>query len=66
MNFLIELACTYGDGPEAPSIFLTSDGRVVLQGRKVSEADRQALRLPDDTALISIDRGTIHAIKEML
>lgn len=66
MYFRVELACKYGDNSETPSIFLTSDGRVVLQGREVSEADRQALMLPGDAALISVDRSLIRAIKDML
>jgi hypothetical protein len=38
---------------------------VILQGRPVSEAERQALALGDG-ALISVDRKLICAIKEML
>ncbi len=48
------------------SIYLTKDGRVVLQGRAVSEQERAELDLPQDAALISIDRSLIKAIKEML
>ena len=48
------------------SIFLTKDGRVVLQGRSVPPEERAALDLPADAALISVDRALIAAIKEML
>lgn len=50
----------------ASSIFLTKDGRVVLQGRAVSPEERSALDLPQEAALISVDRALIMAIKEML
>jgi len=50
----------------ASSIYLTSDGRVILQGAAVSPADRQALALPLDGELISVDRRLIRAIKDML
>ncbi len=57
-----------GDDEEtaASSIYLTSDGRVILQGAAVTPADRQALALPLDGELISVDRRLIRAIKEML
>lgn len=70
MTFRIELVWqgsdTADDGGAPSSIYLTKDGRVVLQGREVSEQDRAALDLPADAALISIDRALITAIKEML
>ena len=56
-------------GPEAgaaSSIYLTKDGRVVLQGRPVPADERTRLDLPQDVALISVDRALIKAIKEML
>ncbi len=71
MTFRVELVWK-GDDDDgtdpggASSIYLTKDGRVVLQGRAVSEQDRAALDLPQDAALISIDRSLIKAIKEML
>jgi len=48
------------------SIFLTSDGRVILQGRAISDEERRALALPTKGDMISVDRNLIHAIKEML
>lgn len=48
------------------SIYLTKDGRVVLQGQPISPAERIALDLPADATLISVDRALIRAIKEML
>jgi len=59
-----------GDGGDAartpPSIYLTADGRVILQGAAVSRAEREALALPLDAELISVDRTLIRAIKDML
>ncbi len=65
MNFRVELV--WRDGADsASSIFLTSDGRIVLQGRAVSADERKALDLPLEGAMISIDRNLIRAIKDML
>ena len=50
----------------ASSIYLASDGRVMLQGRAVSRGDREAMKLPLDSDMISVDRSLIRAIKEML
>lgn len=69
MTFRVELVWQGEDGAEpdaSSSIYLTKDGRVVLQGRPISEEDRVLLELPPDAALISIDRNLIKAIKEML
>jgi hypothetical protein len=66
LYFRVELTCKFDDGSEAQSIYLASDGRVMLQGSEVSEEDRQTLMLPKGVALISIDRKLIKAIKEML
>jgi hypothetical protein len=69
VKFRVELVWQ-GDGEDdetaAESIYLTSDGRVILQGAAVSPADRQALALPLDGELISVDRRLIRAIKDML
>jgi hypothetical protein len=66
MKFRVEVVWTDGDAQSASSIFLTGDGRVILQGRAVSAQERQALELPADGEMISVDRELIHAIKEML
>jgi len=50
----------------ASSIFLTADGRVVLQGQPVSQEMREKLALPAEGAMITVDRKLIQAIKEML
>ena len=50
----------------ASSIYLTGDGRVIVQGRAVSAAERAELTLPADGDMISVDRNLIRAIKEML
>jgi hypothetical protein len=65
LEFRVELI--WQDSEEsAESIFLTSDGRVILQGRAVSAAEKQALEMPADAELTSVDRRLIRAIKEML
>jgi hypothetical protein len=69
VKFRVELVWQGDGGDEenaAESIYLTSDGRVILQGAAVSSADRQALALPLDGELISVDRRLIRAIKDML
>jgi hypothetical protein len=66
VKFRVELIWKDSDESVAESIFLTSDGRVILQGRAVSPAERQALSLPEEPGLISVDRKLIRAIKDML
>ncbi len=66
VNFRVELIWKEDDDKEASSIFLTSDGRVILQGRGLSTAERDKLSLPRDADLISVDRNLIRAIKDML
>jgi len=51
---------------QAASIYLTSDGRVILQGRAVSQTERATLSLPPEGDMISVDRNLIQAIKDML
>ena len=55
-----------GENDRASSIYLTGDGRVILQGRAVSQAEREAMALPSGGEMISVDRNLIRAIKEML
>ena len=66
LKFRVELVWKDSDETAAESIFLTSDGRVILQGRAVSALEKQALSLPPDGDLISVDRKLIRAIKDML
>jgi hypothetical protein len=66
VKFRVELVWSDSDQGEASSIFLTADGRVILQGRSVSPEQRQALALPADGEMISVDRNLIPAIKDML
>ena len=65
LKFRVEVVWQDEDSA-AESIYLTADGRVILQGRAVSPIERQALSLPEDAALISVDRRLVRAIKEML
>lgn len=65
LKFRVELI--WQDEKEtASSIYLTGDGRVVLQGRAVSTQERAAMSLPAGGEMISVDRSLIRAIKEML
>jgi hypothetical protein len=66
VKFRVELVWKEDDETAAESIYLTSDGRVILQGAAVPRAEREALALPLDGELISVDRALIRAIKEML
>jgi hypothetical protein len=66
MNFRVELVWTDDDENAASSIFLTGDGRVILQGRAVTAEERTRLSLPLDGEMISVDRKLIKAIKDML
>jgi hypothetical protein len=65
VKFRVELVWRDSDDT-ASSIFLTSDGRIILQGRSVSPQERKALALPADGEMISVDRNLIRAIKDML
>ena len=65
LKFRVELVWE-GEEATASSIYLTSDGRVILQGRAISPQERQTLSLPVDGEMISVDRNLIRAIKEML
>lgn len=65
MKFRVEMAWQ-NEEDTASSMYLTSDGRVILQGRPVSPEEREALALPKDSAMISVDRSLIRAIKDML
>jgi hypothetical protein len=65
LKFRVELVWQ-GEQDTASSIYLTGDGRVILQGKPVSQQEREALSLPRDGEMISVDRAVIRAIKEML
>jgi len=66
VNFRVELVWQDGDAGAASSMYLTSDGRVILQGRALSPEEKQKLALPAGADMISVDRNLIRAIKEML
>ena len=65
LKFRVELVWQ-GDRETASSIYLTGDGRVILQGCAVSAEERKTLSLPKDGDMISVDRSLIRAVKEML
>jgi hypothetical protein len=65
LKFRVELV--WEDEQEtASSIYLTGDGRVILQGRAIPADERATLKLPIEGDMISVDRKLIRAIKEML
>jgi hypothetical protein len=64
VKFRVELVWQGGDA--ASSIYLTADGRIILQGRAVSKEEREALALPAEGDMVSVDRDLIEAIKAML
>jgi hypothetical protein len=66
VKFRVEVVWQDSNENVASSIFLTSDGRVILQGRAVSSQERQTLALPAAGEMISVDRNLIQAIKDML
>jgi hypothetical protein len=65
LKFRVELVWK-DDKDTASSVYLTGDGRVIVQGRAVSTAERAEMKLPADGEMISVDRKVIRAIKEML
>ena len=65
LKFRVELVWQ-DEEDTASSIYLTSDGRVILQGRAVGRDERQAMKLPLEADMISVDRSLIKAIKDML
>jgi hypothetical protein len=65
LKFRVELVWE-DERDTASSIYLTGDGRVILQGRAVSAEERATLKLPSEGDMISVDRKLIRAIKEML
>ena len=66
MHFRVELVWQDDAQDDAPSIYLTADGRVLLQGRSVSDDERAHFKVPPGSDLISVDRRVIKAIKDML
>jgi hypothetical protein len=65
LKFRVELVWE-DEKDRASSIYLTGDGRVILQGRAISPHEREVLSLPSEADMISVDRNLIRAIKEML
>jgi hypothetical protein len=65
LKFRVELVWE-DEKDKASSIYLTGDGRVILQGRAISPQERESLLLPADGEMISVDRSLVRAIKEML
>ena len=66
VKFRVELVWRGEDDQSASSIYLTGDGRVILQGRGLSPQERKDMSLPPEADMISVDRNLIRAIKDML
>jgi len=67
VKFRVELVWSDDkDGEDASSVYLTSDGRVILQGQAISKERRRELMLPQNADMISVDKNLIRAIKDML
>jgi hypothetical protein len=66
VKFRVELVWKDEEQNTASSLYLTTDGRVIVQGRAVSARERTELKLPPEADMISVDRKVIRAIKEML
>jgi hypothetical protein len=66
VKFRVELVWKDDDHNAAASLYLTTDGRVIVQGRAIAAAERADLKLPSEGEMISVDRKVIRAIKEML
>ncbi len=66
MKFRVELVWKEDEENAAASIYLTADGRVILQGAALSHAEREMLSLPLEGDMISVDHRLIQAIKDML
>jgi len=66
VKFRVELVWKDEDQNAASSLYLTTDGRVIVQGRAISATERAELKLPPEAEMISVDRKVIRAIKEML
>ena len=66
LKFRVELVWKDDDHNAASSLYLTTDGRVIVQGRAIPAAERAELKLPVEGEMISVDRKVIRAIKEML
>ena len=66
VKFRVELVWEGEDEQSASSIYLTGDGRVILQGRALTPERRKELSLPLEADMISVDRNLIRAIKDML
>jgi hypothetical protein len=66
VKFRVELVWKGEDEQSASSIYLTTDGRVILQGRGLTPEQRKELSLPPEADMITVDRNLIRAIKDML
>ena len=65
MKLKVELVWEAEEGNPSSSIYLTSDGKILLEGAPVGEAEREALAL-GGKSLIAVDRRFIEAVKTLL
>jgi hypothetical protein len=66
MKLSVELVWSDDKVGDLPSIHLAPDGRIILEGAPLDEADRAALGLDPTAAHIAVDRAFIEAIKQLL
>ena len=69
MNFKLKVELVWEENPNAEissSIYLTSDGEILIEGREVLNEQKDELMIPKNKYLISVDRKLVDAIKNML
>jgi hypothetical protein len=66
MQLKVKLVWQPEDGNTSSSIYLTSDGKILLEGSPVGASEREKLSLSQDVALIKVDRHFIDAVKTLL
>ncbi len=65
MKLKVELVWEAEEGQPSSSIYLTSDGKILLSGSPVEQVERETLAL-GDKALIAVDRRFVEAVKTLL
>jgi hypothetical protein len=66
MKLKVELVWEDAAGCASSSIYLISDGRILLEGAPVGDEEREKLSLRKDAGLIAVDRRFIEAVKGLL
>ncbi|QSY97867.1 hypothetical protein J2J97_29075 (plasmid) [Rhizobium bangladeshense] len=66
MKLHVELVWEAEEGVQSPSIFLTSDGKILFEGAPATDEERRMLSLPEGRTLIRVDRRFVEAVKTLL